>query len=119
MKVSIDTAAKPENVAEAKKAQYKAGQHCESGKVLITLGDTGIVKAVPTGFSWTSFFFGALVPMFRGDLVVATIAVLACVFTGGIAAPFVWIYLACAYNERYLLSMLEKGWTIYPGDKKE
>lgn len=111
MKVSIDTAAKPENVAEANRAQHSQ----QKGKVLITLGDTGIVKAVPTGFSWTSFFFGALVPMFRGDLVVAFVAVLACIVTGGIAAPFVWIYLACAYNERYLLSMLEKGWKIVKG----
>jgi hypothetical protein len=115
MKVSIDTSVKPENVAQANQAQYAA----QNGKVLITLGDTGIIKAVPTGFSWTSFFFGALVPMVRGDLVVAIIAVLACVATGGIAAPFVWIYLACAYNERYLLSMLEKGWTIIKPAEKE
>lgn len=116
MKVNIDTGVKPENAATASQAKYAT----KTGYVTIELGDTGIMKATPVGFSWTCFFFGALVPMFRGDLITALVAVLACTFTGGIAAPFVWIYLACAYNERYLLSMLEKGWKLnLSADKKE
>lgn len=36
-------------------------------KVNMTNDDTGEVKQCKVGFSWTMFFFGFLVPIFRGD----------------------------------------------------
>ncbi|NCB20038.1 MAG: DUF2628 domain-containing protein, partial [Bacteroidia bacterium] len=33
------------------------------------INNQGLEKDCPVGFSWTTLFFGFLVPLFRGDLV--------------------------------------------------
>lgn len=67
---------------------------------------TGACEYVKFGFSWTTFFFGPLVPLFRGDLKYAIIILL----TNFLIFPiFVW---ACEYNTRYINSLLERGY--YP-----
>lgn len=65
---------------------------------------------VPTGFSWTSLFFGSFVPLFRGDVTTAALTIAICVFTAGFAAPVVWLYLAFAYNTQHIRALEVKGY---------
>lgn len=70
----------------------------------------GYSKPVKLGFSWTMFFFGCLVPLFRGDIKWFFLSLL---------LPFVtfflsWLVLPFIYNKIYIKEMFEKGWM--PGD---
>jgi hypothetical protein len=60
---------------------------------------------VPTGFSWTTLFFGFLVPLFRGDIGGAILMFVAACITFGISLvvfPFI-------YNKMYANKMLKQG----------
>ena len=67
--------------------------------------DIGMVKEVKVGFSFTTFFFGAIVPALRGDWKYVTIMVICSMITCGISTlvfPFV-------YNKLYIKELLMKG----------
>lgn len=76
-------------------------------KVLVK-NQMGMMKSVKVGFSWTTFFFGILVPLFRGDGKWFIIMLIANVMTVGLA-NFVFIF---KYNEWYLNDLREKGYKI-------
>lgn len=63
---------------------------------------TGLIKESPEGFSWTTFFFGAFVSMFRGMWGAAAI----CLFTGGLAN----FYYMFKINKLYAVKLLENGY---------
>ena len=66
---------------------------------------TGMMKPGYFGFSWTYLFFGAFVPLFRGELGVAALHFLFSFITLGL-----WqIIAAFLYNKQYMTRMLEKG----------
>jgi len=82
----------------------------------ITLkNDVGVVKRVPVGFSWTMFFFGPLVPLFRGDIKWTILYLLVALVTlpfygvGCLILPFV-------YNKRYVIGLFERGYK--PADEE-
>ncbi|MFJ8528613.1 HrgC protein [Bacillus sp. NPDC094106] len=64
-------------------------------------------KEVKIGFSWTTFFFGALVPLVRGDWKWTLIFIIAGLCTSG----FSGIVLAFFYNKIYIQELIEKGYT--------
>lgn len=73
------------------------------------------IKKVPTGFSWTVFFFGMLVPIIRGDVPIST--VMLALFFLMFAVPQVFFLLVLLqligsfiYNDNWLLRLLDKGW---------
>lgn len=66
----------------------------------------GQIKQVKYGFSWTFFFFGALVPLFRGDIKWFFIAIIIAFFTFGIS-HFVFMFI---YNRLYLRDLLNGGY---------
>lgn len=74
----------------------------------------GVVKTAPEGFSWTTFFFGGFVPLFRGDMkwsVISLIAVvLGCVATMGIGSLIYQIFMSFKYNNFYINDLKEKGY---------
>ncbi|MBN1783816.1 MAG: HrgC protein [Alphaproteobacteria bacterium] len=74
----------------------KKGNHLEQAKV---------------GFSWTVFFFGPLVPLFRGDLkwFVLTLVL------GFLTLGLVFFYFIFAYNMIYIKGLLKQGYK--PADK--
>ena len=62
------------------------------------------------GFSWTIFFFGSFVPLFRGDwcwFIIMLIADL-CTFS---LAKFIFCF---TYNKSYIKNLLDKGY--FPAD---
>ncbi|WP_349290389.1 hypothetical protein [Paenibacillus sp. 7516] len=66
------------------------------------------------GFSWTTFFFGFLPALFRGDLKWAVIMFLIAAaigaFTFGIGAWVSGIVFSFVYNKIYIKELLEKGY---------
>ncbi len=81
----------------------------------ITLDKAGMKKQVKVGFSWTTFFFGFFVPLFRGDLKWAAImfvtTALIGVFTMGFGSLIIGIVFSFIYNKLYIKDLIEKGWT--------
>jgi len=63
-----------------------------------------------TGFSWPAFFFGIFWLLVKGLYGHFLINLLIVIFTGGIAAPIVWIAYGCIGNEAYRSSLLKKGY---------
>ena len=75
---------------------------------------TGLVKEVKVGFSWTTFFFGFLVPLLRGDFKWAAIIFLVEVVVGsvtsGFGATIIGIIFAFKYNSLYIKELVMKGY---------
>jgi hypothetical protein len=73
---------------------------------------TGEKKKRKRGFSWTTLFFGAFVPLFRADwkfFGIGMLVVLASLFTAGIVGLVYWIVAAFKYNEWHLNGLRDKG----------
>jgi hypothetical protein len=77
----------------------------------INLEKNNVLKTVKLGFSWTFFFFGIFIPLFRGDLKWFLIILISTIFTYGLAL-FVFMFV---YNKIYVKDLLEKGYK--PADK--
>ncbi len=69
-----------------------------------------LVKA-PTGFSWTTLFFGVFVPLFRGDILWSAIMLILAILTFGLS----WLIFPFIYNSIYIKELLKKG--LLPADK--
>lgn len=76
--------------------------------------DSGMIKKVKKGFSWTFFFFGLFVPLIRGDLkwtvIMFLLQSLVGALTFGIGAFVVSLIFAFIYNKIYIKGLLEKGY---------
>ncbi len=76
--------------------------------------ETGIVKNGYYGFSWTSFFFGGLPALFRGDIVygvgVLIVGILAAAFSFGFLWLLVSLIWAFIYNKNYTHRLLQSGY---------
>ena len=70
----------------------------------------GLTKAVPTGFSWTTFFFGLFPALFRGDIFHTVLIFITALCTFGLSS-LVWPFI---YNGLYLNRMLSHGWQLRP-----
>lgn len=68
--------------------------------------NTGVMKEAKVGFSWTSFFFGGFVPLFRGDWLWLLVWIVLSPVTLGIF----WILFAFLYNRIYINRLLENGY---------
>ena len=81
----------------------------------ITLkNQNGLSKNVKVGFSWTTFFFGFLPALFRGDSKWAAIMLISELvvgsFTFGIGATIIGIIFSFIYNKIYIKDLIEKGY---------
>ncbi|GAA0071740.1 hypothetical protein UT300003_32650 [Clostridium sardiniense] len=75
---------------------------------IILQNDAGLRKEVKDGFSWTTFFFGGFVPLFRGDLKWFFIMWILAFLTCGIS----WFVVPFIYNKKYLEGLMMKGFKI-------
>jgi len=75
---------------------------------------SGILKDGFYGFSWTTFFFGPFVALFRADFLTflgyLLIAGIIGLLTAGVGAWFTFIIWAFFYNGYYTKKLLEKGY---------
>lgn len=78
---------------------------------------TGIVKQGYIGFSWTYFFFGFWVPLFRGHYGLFGIHFLIWLFG---VITFTWwivqIVLSFFFNKFYTLRLIEEGYVFNDAD---
>ena len=80
--------------------------------MIVTLQDpAGQVRTAKVGFSWTVFFFGFCVPIFRGDAKWTVIMFVANVLTLWLAN----LIFCFTYNGTYIRSLLSQGY--YPSDE--
>ena len=75
---------------------------------------TGVIKQVKAGASWTALFFGAWVPIFRGDWKFGIIQLLE-FFSFGIIGLIIRIVTCVKYNSWYISELLNNGYS--PADK--
>lgn len=83
----------------------------EPKKITFTNEYLGQTRTVPTGFSWTTLFFGFFPAIFRGDWKLASIQILLVFFTRGLT----WIIMPCIYNKLYMRYLFKKG--FIPNDE--
>lgn len=74
--------------------------------VAVNLQQNTLLATGYDGFSWTTLFFGCLVPLWRGDWPWFAIMLLAQVLTVGLAS----LVFCFVYNRIYTRSLLEKGY---------
>ena len=73
---------------------------------------TNQFKQAKAGFSWTMFFFGFWVPLFRGDwkwLIIMLLLDLIGIFTFGIVSGIANIVMAFLYNKLYIQDLIAAG----------
>lgn len=75
--------------------------------IILQKSPNGPRKMVPTGFSWTTFFFGIFPALLRGDAKNAAFMFFSALLTLGFAA-LVWPFI---YNDIYINDLKAKGWT--------
>ncbi|MFP7492918.1 DUF2628 domain-containing protein [Terribacillus saccharophilus] len=80
----------------------------------------GLSKRVKVGFSWTTFFFGFLTPLFRGDLkwaiIIVIIEAVLGSFSFGLGSFVTGIVFSFIYNKIYIKELIEKGYQ--PADEE-
>lgn len=83
--------------------------------------ENGYEEEIKVGFSWTTFFFGAFVPLFRADWkwfsIMLAVAILISLpvekkyeTAWDIFGFFISLSFAFSYNRLYINDKLKKGW---------
>ncbi|WP_333603515.1 DUF2628 domain-containing protein [Lactobacillus acetotolerans] len=74
----------------------------------------GNIKIVKSGFSWTFFFFGFLVPIFRLDwhglIKYLLFQFVIGIATAGIGCPIYAIVACFTYNQSYINHLIKRGY---------
>ncbi len=76
--------------------------------VMMKSPTTGVVKKGFYGFSWTMWFWGGLVPLFRGDVVMGILLIILYLLTWGVGT-FIFAFF---YNKQYTIKLLENGYVF-------
>lgn len=74
---------------------------------------TNQFKQVKAGFSWTMFFFGFWVPLFRGDwkwLIVMLLLDIIGIFSFGLVTFIADIIMSFIYNKLYIQDLVSSGY---------
>lgn len=96
----------------------------------ILLEREGQVKTSLVGFSWTYFFFGFFVPLFRGDFLAALVLFVVTALLSGVAygsqnpaltsiTSIFNLIIAFGYNKYYTTNLLKKGFRPADYSSKE
>ena len=74
---------------------------------------TGLMREAPVGFSWTSFFFGPIPPLFRQDWITAIVIFVLIFALSFFGLNFVlWILQGFFYNKYYLEKLIKEGYQV-------
>ncbi|CAG9252230.1 conserved membrane hypothetical protein [Paraburkholderia unamae] len=77
-------------------------------RVWIKHQQSGLVRKGYVGYCWTYFFFGWLVPVFRGEIVVGVLHLILTSATLG----FFQIVMPFLYNKQFMARQLMSGWQL-------
>ncbi len=75
-------------------------------RAMMKHSQSGALKDVPLGFSWTTLFFGIFPALFRGDFKNAIIMLIVAIFSLG----WSWLIMPFFYNKMYVNDLVAKGW---------
>lgn len=82
--------------------------------------ESGLIKEGFYGFSWTTFFFGFIPALFRGDFLTFIVGVIVAlpfaIVTDGISNIFVALIWGFMYNKYYTRKLLERGYEFAGGE---
>lgn len=81
----------------------------QKAKLILKDHRNGLIKSAPIGFSWTVFFFGFLVPLYRKDWLWTFIMLAVEIPTFGFAS----IIFAFFYNKIYARKLFRRGYTFF------
>ncbi len=82
-------------------------------KILVKHTQSGLVKSGYVGFCWTYWFFGWLVPIFRGEIGIGVLHLILTMFTLGLFQ----IIMAFLYNKQFMTRLLTSGWVLFDTDE--
>ena len=77
-------------------------------KIKVKHNESGIQKNCFVGYSWTYFFFGFFVPVFRGEISIGVFHLILSMITFGIfqmIMPFL-------YNKQFSIRLLNNSWSL-------
>ena len=77
-------------------------------KISVKHNESGIQKNCFVGYSWTYFFFGWLISVFRGEIGIGALHLILTLVTFGIFQ----IVMPFLYNKQYMTRLLTSGWNL-------
>lgn len=77
-------------------------------KVQVVHQSSGMRKTARLGWCWTYWYFGFLVPIFRGEIGIGVLHFVISVITFGLFQ----IIMSFLYNKQHMTRLLEKGWIV-------
>lgn len=77
-------------------------------KIELIHSSSGLKKRGFVGYSWTYFFFGFFVPIFRGEIGIGALHLILSFVTFGIFQ----LIMPFLYNKQYSTRLLVNGWTL-------
>jgi hypothetical protein len=82
--------------------------------VLVKHEQSGLQKNGYVGYSLTYFFFGWIVPIIRGEIVIGIVHFVLTVITLG---AFQFLVMPFLYNKQYMTRLLTSGWQLNGDDE--
>ena len=77
-------------------------------KIKAKHNESGIQKNCFVGYSWTYFFFGFFVPIFRGEISIGVFHLIFSLVTFGIFQ----LIMPFLYNKQYSIRLLNNSWSL-------
>ena len=77
-------------------------------KINVKHNESGIQKNCFVGYSWTYFFFGFFVPIFRGEISIGVFHFIFSLVTFGIFQ----LIMPFLYNKQYSTRLLNNSWSL-------
>ena len=77
-------------------------------KINVKHNESGIQKNCIVGYSWTYFFFGFFVPIFRGEISIGVFHLIFSLVTFGIFQ----LIMPFLYNKQYSTRLLNNSWSL-------
>ena len=82
-------------------------------KIRVKHSESGIQKNCYVGYSWTYFFFGFFVPIFRGEISIGIFHLIFSLLTFGIFQ----LIMPFLYNKQYSIRLLNNKWKLDDSEK--
>jgi|TARA_B100001013_G_scaffold321213_1_gene231045 hypothetical protein len=77
-------------------------------KIKVKHKQSGVEKYCHVGYSWTYFFFGFFVPIFRGEISIGIFHLIFSIITFGIFQ----LIMSFLYNKQSSIRLLTNGWEL-------
>ena len=82
-------------------------------KIKVKHNESGILKNCFVGYSWTYFFFGFFVPIFRGEILIGVLHLIFSLVTFGLFQ----LIMPFLYNKQHSTRMLNESWSLNDSEK--